>query len=55
MNNDFNANPSGNQNQYVPDPADVEKNKVMAGLAYILFFLSPIACPDSKYGKVHAN
>lgn len=55
MNNDFNTNQAGNTEQYVPDPADVEKNKVMAGLAYILFFLPLIACPDSKYGKFHAN
>lgn len=37
------------------DPADIEKNKAMAGLAYILFFLPLIACPDSKFGKFHAN
>ena len=36
------------------DPAD-EKNKVMAGLSYILFFLPLIACPDSKFGRFHAN
>ncbi|WP_352418985.1 hypothetical protein [Proteiniborus sp.] len=34
---------------------DVEKNKVMAGLAYIIFFLPLLACPDSKFGKFHAN
>lgn len=34
---------------------DIEKNKTMAGLAYILFFLPLIACPDSPYGKFHAN
>ena len=37
------------------DPADIEKNKTMAGLAYLIFFLPLIACPDSKYGKFHAN
>jgi len=37
------------------DPADIEKNKVMGGLAYFLFFLPLIACPDSKYGRFHAN
>lgn len=66
MNEEYNKNQTGNQNpynnpytaqseQYIPDPADVEKNKVMAGLAYLLFFLPLIACPDSKYGKFHAN
>ena len=34
---------------------DIEKNKTMAGLAYLLFFLPLIACPDSKYAKFHAN
>ncbi|NLJ96320.1 MAG: hypothetical protein GX321_04140 [Clostridiales bacterium] len=33
----------------------MEKNKTMAGLAYLLFFLPLIACPDSKFGKFHAN
>ena len=37
------------------DQADIEKNKTMAGLAYILFFLPLLACPDSKYGRYHAN
>ena len=37
------------------DPADIEKNKVFAGLAYFLFFLPLVACPDSKYGRFHAN
>ncbi|MCL2496688.1 MAG: zinc ribbon domain-containing protein [Clostridiales bacterium] len=37
------------------DAADIEKNKVMGGLAYFLFFLPLIACPDSKYGRFHAN
>lgn len=37
------------------DPKDIEANKVMGGLAYILFFLPLIACPDSKYGRFHAN
>lgn len=37
------------------DPADIEKNKTVSGLAYILFFLPLIVCPDSKYGRFHAN
>lgn len=41
--------------EYIPDSADIEKNKVMAGLAYILFFLPLIVCPESKYAKFHAN
>jgi uncharacterized membrane protein len=34
---------------------DIEKNKTMAGLSYFLFFLPLIACPESRYGKFHAN
>ena len=34
---------------------DIEKNKVMAGLAYFIFFLPLIVCPDSAFGKFHAN
>ncbi len=37
------------------DAGDVEKNKTMAGLAYFIFFLPLIACPDSSYGRFHAN
>ena len=34
---------------------DIEKNKVMAALAYFLFFLPLVACPDSPFGRYHAN
>jgi len=34
---------------------DIEKNKVISALAYILFFLPLIACPESSFGKFHAN
>lgn len=34
---------------------DIEKNKSIAGLAYIIFFLPLISCPDSKFAKFHAN
>lgn len=34
---------------------DIEKNKVISALAYILFFLPLIVCPDSPFGKYHAN
>ncbi len=37
------------------EPEDIEKNKVMAGLAYIIFFLPLLACPESKFGRFHAN
>lgn len=34
---------------------DIEKNKTIAGLSYLLFFLPLIVCPDSEFGKFHAN
>ncbi len=34
---------------------DIEKNKTMAGLSYLLFFLPLIICPESGYAKFHAN
>lgn len=37
------------------DPADIQKNKAMGGLAYFLFFLPLVVCPESKYGRFHAN
>ncbi len=37
------------------DQADIEKNKTIAGLAYLIFFLPLLACPDSRYGRFHAN
>lgn len=40
------------ENTYTPE--DIEKNKTMAGLAYLLFFLPLIACPESRYAKFHA-
>lgn len=38
-----------------PDPADAEKNKVMAILAYIIFFIPLLAARDSKFATYHAN
>jgi uncharacterized membrane protein len=34
---------------------DIEKNKVVAAVAYLIFFLPLIAAPDSKFGRFHAN
>lgn len=34
---------------------DIEKNKTIAALAYLLFFLPLVVCPDSKFGRFHAN
>lgn len=37
------------------DPSDVEKNKVMAVLAYIIFFIPLLAARESKFAMYHAN
>lgn len=37
------------------EPEDIEKNKVMAGLGYIIFFLPLIVMKDSKFARFHAN
>ncbi len=48
-----NANQQSNGNSFTNE--DIEKGKTMAGLAYILFFLPLIACPESRYARFHAN
>lgn len=37
------------------DPQDVRDNKLMAVLAYLLFFLPLIVCPQSRFARYHAN
>lgn len=37
------------------DPSDVQNNKGMAIIAYILFFVPLIAAPNSPFAKYHAN
>lgn len=37
------------------DPEDINNNKIMGGLAYIIFFLPLLVCPNSKFGRFHAN
>lgn len=39
----------------VADKADVDKNKAMGILAYIIFFIPLIAAKDSKFAMFHAN
>ena len=36
-------------------PEDIAKNKVVAAFAYLIFFLPLLVCPDSAFGKFHAN
>jgi uncharacterized membrane protein len=38
-----------------PDPSDVQSNKGMAVLAYIIFFIPLLAAKDSKFAMYHAN
>jgi uncharacterized membrane protein len=49
------APPGAGTAEEVYSPQDIEKNKVMAGLAYFIFFLPLVACPESRYGRFHAN
>lgn len=37
------------------EQTDIDNNKTMAGLAYLIFFLPLIVCPQSKYARFHAN
>lgn len=39
------------------DTNDIQSNKIVCVLAYlgILFFLPLVACPQSRFGKFHAN
>lgn len=46
---------SGANTQQTFAPEDIEKNKVVSALAYILFFLPLVACPESPFGRFHAN
>jgi len=37
------------------DEADIEKNKGIAAVAYILFFIPLLAAKDSRFAMYHAN
>ena len=37
------------------DPSDIEKNKMMGVLGYLIFFVPLLAAKDSAYAKFHAN
>lgn len=44
------------ENEYLKvDPSDIEKNKVMGIIAYIIFFIPLIAAKESKFAMYHAN
>jgi uncharacterized membrane protein len=44
-----------NESVVQPDPSDVQSNKGMAILAYIIFFIPLLAAKDSKFAMYHAN
>ena len=50
--NEFN-NTADTTSEY--DAQDIEKNKVMALLAYILFLIPLLAAKDSKFARFHTN
>ena len=54
--NDF-MNKLGNDHTAEFDPADIQANKGICALSYlgILFFQPLVCCPNSRYGKFHAN
>lgn len=39
----------------VGDPQDIRDNKLMAVLAYLVFFLPLLVCPQSRFARYHAN
>lgn len=47
--------PSSGEATNVFDPQDIEENKVMAVLAYIIFLVPLIAAKDSPFAKFHTN
>ena len=63
QNSDTNINPQadqkqGNSTSKNASPEGMEENaneKTMGGLAYLIFFLPLIACPQSQYARFHAN
>ena len=50
--NEFN-NTADTTSEY--DAQDIEKNKVMALLAYIIFLIPLLAAKDSKFARFHTN
>lgn len=51
----FMDNNNQHENNQPSKNQDIENNKVIAALAYIIFFLPLIAAKDSEFGKFHAN
>ncbi len=51
----FNYQSGQNQTSEVFSVEDIQANKVVSGLAYFIFFLPLVVCPDSRFGRFHAN
>ena len=51
--NQFSNHQSAYESSFTAE--DINSNKTIASLAYFIFFLPLLACPDSKYGRFHAN
>ena len=49
-----NPNPHNPHDQQV-DPHDVEQNKTVAAISYILFFVPLLAARNSRFAMYHAN
>ena len=50
-----NEQPVPAQSAVSADAADIESNKALGVLAYILFFIPILAAKDSKFAMYHAN
>ena len=47
--------PAPNLSHPDPDPNDVQTNKAIAALAYIVFFLPLLVARESRFAMYHAN
>ena len=52
---EFSTNSNQQQEETQYSSEDIEKNKVIAALAYLIFFLPLLAAQDSSYARFHAN
>ena len=43
------------RNEEIFESQDVDKNRKVSALAYLLFVLPLFFCPESRFGKFHAN
>lgn len=46
---------SGQQSSNQGDQQDIQANKVMAALAYVIFFIPLLVARESKFAMYHAN